>query len=233
LKLNFVKPTIAKQTRKYMDLNKTNNVRAKSIIDLFDFLKLFYLRSKGRIIYKFSFKYFGDKSIIIRPVLIKNSKYISIGHRVIIRDGARLEVVGNHSGRCPILAIGDNVNIEQNVHIVCHSRIEIGSNVSITPNCSIVDVTHPYSDIKNSNKIGDRILEEESYVEIGEGSFIGIGSTILPNVRIGRQCVIGANSLVTRSIPDYSVAAGSPAQVIKKFNQEINQWESIKICKSS
>lgn len=210
-----------------MKFKKINEVNSKSIIDLFNLIKLYYFRAKGRIIYKLSFKDFGDKSIIMRPLLIKNSKFISIGHRVIIRDGVRLEVVGNNSGRCPILSIGDNVNIEQNVHIVCHSRIEIRSNVSITPNCSIVDVTHPYSDITDSKKIGERILEEDSYVEIGEGSFIGIGSTILPNVRIGRQCVVGANSLVTRSIPDYSVAAGSPACVIKSFNQDMNQWERV------
>ncbi len=62
--------------------------------------------------------------------------------------------------------------------------------------------------------------------EIGDGSFIGFGSVILPNVRIGVQVVIGANSVVTADIPDYSVAAGSPAIVLKRYDWEKQAWVS-------
>jgi acetyltransferase-like isoleucine patch superfamily enzyme len=203
------------------------SITKTSILDIYNHFRHHYAEIKSQIFYKFSFKSFGNKSIIMKPILIRNSKFISIGNNVFIRDGVRLEIVANNSERIPILLIGDNVNIEQNVHIVCHSRIEIGENVSITANCSIVDVEHPYNDMTDNIKIGSRILNEESFVEIGSGSFIGIGCTILPNVRIGKQCVIGANSVVTKSIPDYSVAVGSPAIIIKKFNQAKNQWEKI------
>ena len=59
------------------------------------------------------------------------------------------------------------------------------------------------------------VADDEGFVEIGAGSFLGIGCVVLPNVRIGKGCVIGANSVVTRSIPDYSVAAGAPAVVLR------------------
>lgn len=160
----------------------------------------------------------------MNPTFINNPQNIVIGDNVIIRDGLRLETVYSSHYRVPELIIGNNTNIEQNVHIICHSKIKIGANVSITGNCCIVDVTHPFEDVNSNVKIGSRILDEDSYVEIGEGSFIGFGSTILPNVRIGKYVVVGANSVVTKDVEDYSVVAGMPARVIKRFNSEIGQW---------
>ena len=151
-------------------------------------------------------------------MLLKNYGNVQLGNHVSICQGIRIEIVYSSAGRKPELRIGDNVNIEQNVHIVCHSRILVGSNVSITGHCAIVDTTHPYQDIHDPRRIGDRILDDDSYVEIGEGSFLGFGTIVLPNVRIGRHCVIGANSCVTRDLPDYSVAAGNPATVIRLYD---------------
>lgn len=54
-------------------------------------------------------------------------------------------------------------------------------------------------------------------VSIGDGSYIGINAVIVGNVKIGKHCVIGANSVVTKDVPDYCVAVGSPARVIKKL----------------
>ena len=51
---------------------------------------------------------------------------------------------------------------------------------------------------------------------------------IVGNVKIGKHCVIGANTVVTKDIPNYCVAVGSPAKVIKRYNFEIGEWESVK-----
>jgi acetyltransferase-like isoleucine patch superfamily enzyme len=160
-------------------------------------------------------------------MLILNPGFISIGDRVSIRNGVRLEVVRSSDRRIPQLTIGHDTNIEQNVHIVCHSRVRIGNNVSITGNCSIVDVTHPFSNVHCHTKIGDRIQDEDSFLEIGDGSFIGFGSVVLPNVRIGTHVVIGANSVVTHDIPDYSVAAGGPAVVLKRYDLTREVWVKV------
>lgn len=93
--------------------------------------------------------------------------------------------------------------------------MKIGSNVSITANCVIVDTEHPFDDVSNPIKVGARISTEPSFVEIGDGCFIGTGVCILPNVRIGEGCVIGSNSVVTKDIPPYSVAMGQPAKVVR------------------
>jgi acetyltransferase-like isoleucine patch superfamily enzyme len=138
-----------------------------------------------------------------------------------------MEVLVSGGKRIPELRIGDNVNIEQNVHLICHSRLTIGNDVSITGHCAIVDVTHPYADLRNPMKIGNRILDEDSFVEIGDGCFLGFGALIMPNVRIGKYCVIGAHSVVTKNMPGYSVVAGNPARIVRRYDQESDVWKKI------
>jgi acetyltransferase-like isoleucine patch superfamily enzyme len=179
---------------------------------------------KGRFYYRHIFGSFGSRSRLFKPMLLANPGFIRIGHDVSIRQGARIEVILSDNRRIPTMQIGNHVNIEQNVHLVCHSRLMIGNNVSITGNCAIVDVTHPYADVHDPMKIGSRILDEDSSVEIGDGSFLGFGSAVLPNVRIGKYCVIGAHSVVTRDVPDYSVVAGNPAKVLRRYNTISEQW---------
>jgi acetyltransferase-like isoleucine patch superfamily enzyme len=190
-------------------------------------ISTFYYKMKGVVLYRFLFKEFGKGSYIRRPLLILNAAYIRIGDRVSIRDGVRLEVVRSSDRRIPCLSIENDTNIEQNVHIVCHSRIRIGSSVSITGHCAIVDVNHSFRDVHDPTKIGARIEDEDSFVEIGDGSFIGHGSVILPNVKVGTHVVIGANSVVTADIPDYSIAAGAPAVVLKRYDWAKQDWVSV------
>ncbi len=190
-------------------------------------LSTLYYKLKGVLLYRHLFKKFGKGSYIRRPLLILNPAYISVGDRVSIRDGVRLEVVRSSHRRVPNLSIENNTNIEQNVHIVCHSRIRIGSNVSITGNSSIVDVNHSYRDVHEPTKIGARIEDEDSFVEIGDGSFIGYGSVILPNVKIGAHAVIGANSVVVNDVPAYSIVAGAPAIMLKRYDWEKGAWVRI------
>jgi acetyltransferase-like isoleucine patch superfamily enzyme len=162
------------------------------------------------------FKAIGRKSVIYRPMLISNGDCISIGDRVSIWDGVRLEAVRDPYGRIPSLTIGSNTNIEQYVHIICHSRVSIGRDVSITGRCAIVDVTHPHRKI-GDRKIGSEIVDDDSFVEIGDGAFLGYGCVVLPNVRIGKRAVIGANSVVTRDVPDFSVVSGNPARIVERY----------------
>ncbi|AQR71514.1 hypothetical protein BZG29_26705 [Janthinobacterium sp. LM6] len=186
------------------------------------FLMLAILKTK--IYYNFVFKKIGKRSLLFKPLYIGNPQCIEIGNNTMIRSGARLEVIGESNAWEPELLIGDNVNIEQNVHIVCGSRISIGNNVSITGHVAIVDVIHPYNDIYNPIKVGDRVQCEGNYVEIGDGVFIGYGSIILPNTRIGKNSIIGAHTVVNSDVPSYCIAGGNPMRIIKKYNFELNEW---------
>jgi acetyltransferase-like isoleucine patch superfamily enzyme len=176
------------------------------------------------LLFRWRFHSLGTFSFIRKPILLKGKRFIRIGNRVSIRDGVRIEALQTSPNREPLLEIGNNTNIEQFVHIICHSHIRIGDNVSITGKCAIVDVNHPYENIEDVTKIGVRIRDEDSFVTIGDGTFLGYGAVVLPNVRIGRHCVIGANSVVSRDVPDYTVVAGIPARPIRTFSKALNCW---------
>ena len=110
------------------------------------------------------------------------------------------------------------------MHIVCHHRIVIERDVSITGFCSIVDTTHPVDGLRADDKMGQLVIDDDASVEIGAGTFIGMGARILPDVRIGRGAVIGANSVVTRDVPEFGVAFGAPA-VVKRRRRMLSEQQ--------
>ncbi|MFM0308397.1 acyltransferase [Paraburkholderia sp. RL17-383-BIF-A] len=202
--------------------------RTLRLLDLCNLACLAWYRIKTRLWYAHVFQSVGAKTTIFRPLLLVNVHYASVGERVLIRPGARIELVVTESAAPPRLTIGSRVNIEQNVHIVCGSSIEIGDGVTITGNVAIVDVEHPYEDVNDRTRIGERIRTRGNYVSIGQDAFIGFNAVILPNVKIGRHAVVGAHSVVTRDVPDYCVVAGNPAQIMKRYNFETKCWERVK-----
>jgi acetyltransferase-like isoleucine patch superfamily enzyme len=172
-----------------------------------------YAKIVAKLYYRRRFREFGEGSFLISPIHILNPKYVSIGRNVRVRHHLRLEAIDTL--RRPDLRVGDNCNIEQGVHIICSSRIVIGKDCSITARCAIVDTYHPFTGI-GSAKIGEQLNGEAAFVEIGDNCFLGVGSVIQPNVRLGRHCVVGANAVVVAgSYPDGSVLAGVPARVLR------------------
>ena len=171
------------------------------------------------------FKSIGRRSILYRPILVMNPKFISIGDRVFIRENARLEALYRHDvSWVPELKLANGVTIEQGFHTVCQGSIDIGENVAIGPYCVVVDTRHPHDPPDTLPRMGERLPRERSFVKVGAGSMIGGHVVILPNVEIGKCCVIGAGSIVTKSIPDYSVAMGNPARVVKVFDVSNREW---------
>lgn len=173
-----------------------------------------WLVLKALCYHRIRFKGFGLRSYILDPQMIVNPCYIEIGNRVRIRHQVRIEALD--ALRTPLLSIGDNCNIEQNVHIICSTRVEIGRDCSITARCAIVDTHHPFIGIGRGAKIGDGLNSEPASVTIGDGCFLGIGAVIQPNVFLGRRCVVGANAVVLAGdYPDGAVLAGVPARVLR------------------
>lgn len=167
----------------------------------------------------------GFRSVIFKPLMISGASRISVGARSQIREFARLQVIHRPQlGWNANLRIGNRVNIEQGVHIVCQGEVTIEDDVAITPFCAIVDTYHPHDPPDTPPKIGERLPEVPTFVTIGRGTFIGMHSVILPNVRVGRGCVIGAGSIVSQDIPDYCMVAGSPARVVSMFDPKGRKW---------
>lgn len=157
-------------------------------------------------------------SYLGKPTSIFGINKIFIGRRVRIFPNVRMEV----HGRTSKLIVEDNVGIGQNVHITTGGNLIIGKSSTILANVFITDIDHNYEEI------GIPILEQKIVVkqtEIGENCFIGIGAAIQAGTILGRQCIIGANSVVRGKFDDYSVIAGVPAKVIKKYNLETKSWQ--------
>ena len=206
-------------------IHKLKKTLQGDMYNIFNLIELLFFRLKAKYFYKMFFGCIGLKSAIYKPILISNPGKIFIGNFVTIRNGARFEVILKDVHSTPKLSIGNNVNIEQNVHIVCGSSVRIGNNVSITGGVAIVDVIHPYKDVNDEQKIGSRIQCDGNFVDIGDNVFIGFGSIIMPNVKIGKNSIIGAHSVVNVDVPEFSVAVGNPARIVKKYCFDRKEWE--------
>lgn len=111
------------------------------------------------------------------------------------------------------LRLGRNVFLNYNCTILDGAYVTIGDNVKIGPNCQIYTPQHPKDHVLRRDTV------ETAYpVTIGEDTWLGGGVIVLPGVTIGKRCIIGAGSVVTRDIPDDSVAVGNPAVVKKSLN---------------
>lgn len=164
---------------------------------------------------------FGAGSLIMwKPTTIFNERYISIGEDTLIGPGVALSagmVPGQECLTSPVVTIGDRCLIGKGSGIVGHFSIVIGDDVWTGHHVYITDQNHGYTDV--STPISQQ-SQPERPVSIGNGSWLGHGSIVLPGVTIGEHVVIGANSVVTRDVPSYSVAVGSPAKVIRRFDEK-------------
>ncbi len=167
-----------------------------------------------------------------------NPFYHKRGKGTIIFRKARIDTmpfnhfeIGDHStieaytfvnnGMGPV-KIGNNTFIgAMNVII---GPIELGDHIMTAQNVVMSGLNHGFSDVT----VGFRYQPcTTATITIGEGCWIGANVVITAGVNIGKYCVIAAGSVVTKDIPPYSIAAGSPARVIKQFNHETKQWDKV------
>jgi acetyltransferase-like isoleucine patch superfamily enzyme len=143
---------------------------------------------------------------------------------VVIGERARLEAILSTPEGRPSLIIEDFANIENDVQLIAHCRVIIRKNAGVGPRCVIMDASHPFMDVHDPRPIYRRLSTAPSFVEIDEGAQIGAGTFVMPNVRIGKGAVIGANSVVRKSVPDYCVAAGNPAKILLRYDLAQDRW---------
>ena len=177
----------------------------------------------------------GKSPIFGKGIVLRKPGHIILGHSIAIDDYVMLDgcceeepaiTVGDRvviSNGCVIQAktgpldIGDNCDIGAHTIISSISRIKLAPSVLIAGNCYIGGARYHLED--REIPIMDQGIYSRGPISIGEGTWIGASATILDGVSIGRGCVIGAGSLVTANIPDYSIAVGVPARVIRTRNE--------------
>lgn len=149
---------------------------------------------------------------------ISGKRYIVIGHRCKFGKGLWLSAFQSN-GESPIIKIDDDCDFGDDLHIAASTNVYIGKNV--LGGCHILITDHSHGNVtleesKTHPKL--RPLSSKGGIKIGDNVWIGDRVSILQNVEIGYGCIIGTGSVVTKSIPPYSVVAGIPAKVIKQLS---------------
>lgn len=159
-------------------------------------------------------------------VAIRQGQYISLGNHVSLDNNVILQLPQEHLDygvKKPKLKIEDKVTVGAGTMISAAKSIRIKKNVLVSQHCFIGDHDHEYQDVKKP--IRDQGLKNVKPIVIKQGAWIGANTTICSGVTIGKNAVIGANSVVKTDIPNYSVAVGVPAKVIKRYNFKTQKWE--------
>lgn len=160
---------------------------------------------------------------IHRPLKIQGHGFIRIAKGVFIHDQTWLGAYRTNE-RNPELRFEEGVCIGHFNHFSCAASIVFEKNVLTADRVFVTDNTHEFADI--SKPVSGQPLRILKPVVIGEGSWIGENVSIIGS-SIGKNCVIGANAVVTKDIPDHCVAAGNPARIIKRYDPERQSWVSV------
>lgn len=179
---------------------------------------------KSVLSYPSSFRHFGKKSLILCPLQIDGKKNISVGDHVVVGEHSWLAAMPLTNNDKPQLIISNNCSIGNFNHIYATSEIVFEDSVLTADKVYISDNLHSYADV--SKPIIKQPIKQLKKIRIGEGSWIGENVCII-GASIGKHCTIGANSVVTHDIPDYCVAVGAPAHVIKRYNKKTQMWEKV------
>ncbi|KXJ55467.1 MAG: acetyltransferase [Neptuniibacter sp. Phe_28] len=185
----------------------------------------FLNRQIFRLLFARSFQFFGRKVSLVKPDIIFGEEYISLGDNVKI--GSMCWLLALHDEReqgRPILKIDRNTTIGRFAHIVSVRSVVIEQNVLIADKVYISDNSHVFESV--DIPIINQGVSFKDDTLIRQGAWIGENVSIIGAI-IGRNSVVAANSVVLSDVPDYSVVAGAPAKVIKRYDFELKKWMKV------
>ena len=187
-------------------------------------LSLIIYKIKGWLIFK-------NARLIRFPFRVRGKQYIKIGRGFTTGFNCRIDALNiNNRDEKYLIEIGENVEINDEVHIGATEKIIIGDNVLIASKVYISD--HNHGSYKGEEQDFPMSIPKErkiysSPIKIEKNVWIGEFVSILQGVTIGEGSIIGTMSVVTKDIPPYTIAVGSPAKPIKKYNFKTKKWDTI------
>lgn len=191
---------------------------------------MFYMRAKRELAARFfrlffagKFGRFGKGTRIVSPIGLEGPERIFLGDGVYVAALSCLAATP-HTGAIDCrLEIGAGSRLGRFNHVYATRRITIGRRVLTANNVYISDNLHGFADAATA--IMDQPIRQITDVAIGDGTWLGQNVCVI-GATIGRNCVVGANSVVTRDIPDFCVAVGSPARIIRRFDPTGGTWRN-------
>jgi len=181
-----------------------------------------YRRLRNALYYslRFRFAYKGKGVYLGDAVKVNYPEFVSLEDGVYLNDYVRIDMLkyncqlGMPTVKCdPKLVIGSGTYIGCSTLFGCVNRIEIGKKVMMSDRCFIGDGVHGSDDC--GLPIIDQYVSSPGPVRIEDGCWLGVNVAVLAGVTIGRNSIIGSNSVVTKDIPEFSIAVGAPAKVIR------------------
>lgn len=163
----------------------------------------------------------GRGTFVYPTVHLLGKRNIRIGSNTCVSEGGWLNVNHRETGKVSI-EIGNNCFIGKHNFFTSGDVISIGDYTLTTIGCKFIGSTHNVSDPNVPYLITGTSCSDK--IEIGANCFVGAGSTVLGNVKVGHGSVIGAESLVLRDIPPFSMAIGNPARVVKRYSFIQKTW---------
>jgi acetyltransferase-like isoleucine patch superfamily enzyme len=176
---------------------------------------------------------------IMMPRRFDNPQHIYLGDNISLGPGSLLKTVTRYPGDSkmarekgvsvqeftPRLVIGNRVTATGNLQISALKEIIIEDDVMFASNIFICDAFHGYDNIDIPYKY--QPMCKIAPIKIGMGCWIGQNVVIMPGVTIGQMSIIGANTVVTRSVPPRSIAIGNPARVTKEWDDKSSRWVAV------
>ena len=191
---------------------------------IFQIFCLIFYKVRGWFIFK-------NARLIRFPFRVRGKQYIKIGKGFTTGINCRIDALNiNNFGEKYLIEIGENVEINDEVHIGATEKIIIEDNVLIASKVYISD--HNHGSYKGDEQDSPMSIPKErkihsSPIRIEKNVWIGELCCILQGVTIGEGSIIGAMSVVTKDIPPYTIAVGSPAKLIKRYNFKTKKWDKL------
>lgn len=173
------------------------------------------------LFYSASFRRYGKRTRLVLPLGIEGISNILLGDDVYVGYRTTLAAVPLTGSQDCTLEIGSGTNLGSFNHVYATRSVTIGANVLTANGVYISDNMHGYADI--GRPIKQQPLRQLRATSIGDGTWLGHNACVF-GVTIGRNCIVGANSVVTRDVPDYCIVAGAPARLIRRYDASTGLW---------
>ncbi|MEK3879584.1 DapH/DapD/GlmU-related protein [Paenibacillus sp. FSL M7-0420] len=176
--------------------------------------------------------FYNGARLIRQPFYCRGKSRLQFARGLTTGYMCRFDLLGEeHDKRSKKLIIGENCKIGDHVHIVASEKVVIGNNCLIASKVFISDTNHGNYSIRDLNS-GPHIPPDHRQlytkpIEIGNNVWIGENVCILLGVSVGDGCIIGANSVVNRDIPNNCIVAGTPAKIIKMWDDSFSEWRKV------